>query len=94
VREVSDMYSEFEASHRLVDRAIVELRSGEAAPKRVSAEVAMNLRDCMRDELFGLMAHLHFCEISTRELDYAAERIAEMRRWMDCLDCGSVELPG
>lgn len=89
VREATELYSESEVSHRLVDRAIVELRS-ESPAATVSDQ---DVHDCVRDELFGLLAHLHFNDISARELDYASERIAEMRRWLDKLSGKGVDLP-
>lgn len=93
MREVADVYSESEVSHRLVDRAIGELRPAEGYTTRHNAVADADVRDCVREELFGLIAHLHFNDISARQLDYAAERIAEMRRWMDALDGGVVDLP-
>ena len=89
MREATDLFSESEVSHRLVDRAIVELRATDARGPRFESDV----RDSVKDELFGLLAHLHFHDISSRELDYAAKRIAEMRRWMDCLESERVDLP-
>ncbi len=89
MREATELYSESEVSHRLVDRAIVELR----ATERQSARFEADVRDSMKDELFGLLAHLHFHEISSRELEYAAKRINEMRRWMATLESERVDLP-
>ena len=91
MRQAVELFSESEASHRLVDRAIGELRPG--APAAQHAMLAGDVRSSMRDELFGLMAHLHFHDISARELDYAAERIAEMRHWMQCLEREGMDLP-
>jgi hypothetical protein len=92
VRVVSDLFSESEVSYRLVDRAIGELRPTDAPSPRIGV-VESDVRDCMREELFGLIAHLHFNDISSRQLEYAAGRIAEMRRWMDALEHEAVDLP-
>jgi hypothetical protein len=93
VRQAIEVLSESEVSHRLVDRALGELRPEDVSGAPYDTPYQADVRSCMRDELFGLMAHLHFSEISSRELAYAAERIAEMRRWMDCLENDRVDLP-
>jgi hypothetical protein len=92
VREVMDVYTESEVSHRLVDRALGELQPSEAGGSPLDMPEG-DIRDCMRDELFGLLAHLHYNDITSRQLDYAAERIDQMRRWMYVLEATTVDLP-
>ena len=90
VREATELFSESEVSHRLVDRAIGELRPVDVL---AVSGADQDVHDCVRDELFGLLAHLHFNDISARELDYAVERIGEMRRWLDRLTMAGQDLP-
>ncbi len=91
MRAATELITESEVSHRLVDRAIGELRpTGGTVYCEPSHD--QSVRETMRDELFGLLAHLHFHDISARELDYAAGRIAEMKRWLESLD-ETVDLP-
>ena len=93
MREVMDLYTESEVSHRLVDRALGELRPIDSILGQFDVPEGGDIRTSMRDELFALLAHLHYNEITSRQLDYVSERIAEMRRWMDCLEGRTVDLP-
>jgi hypothetical protein len=75
-RTAGELLFDSEASLRLVDRAIVELK-----PESVDADSATRaaeVRGTMRDELFGLMNHLQFQDITTQQLAYASSLIMEM----------------
>jgi chemotaxis regulatin CheY-phosphate phosphatase CheZ len=63
-----------------VDRALSivdRLESKEAAD---TSEEAVELRQTLRDELFGVMGHLQFQDITTQQISYASSILGEMEQ--------------
>ncbi len=80
-RPATELLYDSEASYRLVDNAIGEFGAGRHVLAdgrgRVSGEEARNV---IREELFGLIAHLHFHDISEQQLAYASSIIADLQK--------------
>lgn len=79
-RPATELLYDSEASYRLVDRAL-----GEFGPlnRILGTETDPvppgDVRGLIREELFGLIAHLHFQDISAQQLEYAGHVISEMQ---------------
>ncbi|MDB4917306.1 MAG: hypothetical protein JWM95_4950 [Gemmatimonadetes bacterium] len=86
-RPANELLYDSEASYRLVDRAL-----GEFGPlNRVVGGTTDPLhpgdvRGLIREELFGLIAHLHFQDISSQQLAYASHVISEMQEIFKLVD--------
>ena len=80
-RPATELLYDSEASYRLVDSALGEFsfrrRGSEEGGEQLAPE---DIKGLIREELFGLMAHLHFREVSMQELNHAARVIANMQQ--------------
>lgn len=61
-----------------LDRAIAMVDDLESAETEGDTGKAAGVRQTMRDELFGLMGHLQFQDITTQQLNYASSILSEM----------------
>jgi len=61
-----------------LDRAIAMVDELESAEAEGDTGRSGEVRQTMRDELFGLMGHLQFQDITTQQLNYASSILTEM----------------
>jgi hypothetical protein len=86
-RAATELLYDSEASYRLVDNVIGEFGSTSRMLDDVSGlSNGDEDRALIREELFGLIAHLHFHDISAQQLSYAASLIAEMEQRLERID--------
>ena len=86
-RAATELLYDSEASYRLVDRVIDEFGSTSRALDDMTGSLSGDeLRAVIREELFGLIAHLHFHEISAEQLSYARSLISEMEHRLKRID--------
>lgn len=80
VRPATELLYDSEASYRLVDRALGEFGGPDRAAAGSTDPVHPgDIRGLIREELFGLIAHLHFQDISSAQLAHASNVISEMQ---------------
>ena len=86
-RAATELLYDSEASYRLVDRVIGEFGSASRALDDMAGRLSGDdLRAVIREELSGLIAHLHFHDISAEQLSYARCLIGEMEHRLQRID--------
>ena len=86
-RAATELLYDSEASYRLVDRALGEFGPLHRVLGTETDPVAPgDVRGLIREELFGLIAHLHFQDISAQQLEYAGHVISEMQAIFKAVD--------
>jgi hypothetical protein len=78
-RPATELLYDSEASYRLVDRALGEFSPVNRVIGGTDPLHPGDVRGLIREELFGLIAHLHFQDISSQQLAYASHVISEMQ---------------
>jgi hypothetical protein len=67
-----------ERANQEIQGVLANLRDSRSALETATVEKGQNIRDLMREEIFGMMGCLQFQDITTQQLAYASSVLTDM----------------